>query len=201
MSISRKNHSKDVISELWRDNNMEVDDKEKQAYLDAFDKYDSVACKFREGRLGVEMNGLWGVINEDGEEIFRCQFRDCPIFVGGYARINYGRHYYGLIDRDGNFPIPAEYDNVKAFDEDGFAQFEKGIYWGTIDKDGNKHILPRKKFQQIGSFVNGIAPAKIETKWGLINAKGEHITKFEYYEINRCQGVFYVYIIIEKYTT
>lgn len=172
--------------------NVQETDKEIKARAQASQKYDETGFWFYNGLLGVKAGGKWGFINDEGRLVIPCQFSDRPIFEGNYARAYIARHCCGLIDNKGNVIIPFEYDNVKPFDEEGFAQFETGIYWGTIDRNGIKHISPKMKFQQIGCFVNGVAPAKIDTKWGLIDTKGNKITPFQYYEIENCtNNLFY----------
>ncbi len=43
--------------------------------------------------------------------------------------------------------------------------------------------LDMQKFEFFGDFYKGIARAKINGKWGLVNQKGEQITPFEFEEI------------------
>jgi hypothetical protein len=167
-------------------------DKEIKTRSRATAKYEQVGYYFYNSLLAVKSNGKWGFINEDEQLIISFQFCEKPIFEGDYARAYIAKHCCGLIDVRGNVIIPFEYDNVKPFDKEGYAQFEVGNYWGTIDRDGVKHISPKMKFQQIGNFVDSIAPAKIDTKWGLIDTNGNKITTFQYYEIEDCSnGVFY----------
>lgn len=167
-------------------------DKEIKTRINATAKYDQVGYCFSNSLLAVKSNGKWGFINDDNQLIIPFQFIEKPIFEGDYARAYIAKHCCGLIDVRGNVIIPFEFDNVKPFDKEGYAQFEIGIYWGTIDFNGVKLISPKLKYQQIGNFVNGIAPAKIDTKWGLIDTNGNKITPFQYYEIEVCSnGVFY----------
>lgn len=158
--------------------------KEINARNKAYNHYQQVGHRFYDGLLNVKNSSGWGCINDDGELIIPCAFVEQVIFDGDYARASLGRHRYGLIDKKGVEWIPFEYDNVSGYDEEGFARFEKGIYWGTIDMEGKIHIKPKMKFQHIGPFLDGIAVAKTGTKFGLIDTEGNHLTEFKYYEID-----------------
>lgn len=158
--------------------------KEERCRIEAANRFSQVGFRFYDGLLNVKDGWGWGCINDDGEQVIPCKYADQILFSDtGYARVNMGRHKYGLIDRKGFEWIPCEYDNAQEFDDDGYARFEKGIYWGTVDEQGRIHIQPRMKFQQIGPFIDGVAMAKIDTKWGLIDPDGNHLTEFKYYEI------------------
>lgn len=55
------------------------------------------------------------------------------------------------------------------------------------------------KFQDIKRFKDGIAPAKIGTKWGLIDTEGNHISDFKYYDIeDEKNGLFYTRITAKR---
>ena len=51
---------------------------------------------------------------------------------------------------------------------------------GTIDKEGKMHILPDMQYRSIYDFVDGIAIAFQNEKWGLIDTEGNHISEFKY---------------------
>lgn len=165
--------------------------QEIQARIAAADRYVQVDYQFYDGLLNVKNGYGWGCIDVNGNQIVPCRYKDKVYFDGEYARVNTGRHQYGLIDRNGREIIPCMYDNASGFDDEGFARYEKGIYWGTVDMEGKNHILPRMKFQQLGPFYNGIAPAKIDTKWGLVDTEGNHLTEFQYYEIDKLADGMY----------
>ena len=169
---------------------------EKEMLSQAKSIYDKTGYYFYLGILAVKKGKLWGFINDNGEVVIDFQFINQPIFeADGYARAYRDRHKCGLIDYKGNVIIDFKYDNVFSYAEDGFARIEKGIYWGTLDREGNEHIKPKMKFQEIKTFHDGIAPAKIETKWGLIDTEGNHISAFKYYDIQEEKnGLFYTRI-------
>lgn len=167
--------------------------EEKEMLCRAKKIYKETGFWFKYGALGVKEDKLWGLINSKGELICDFVFTYCPTFEnGGYARVFLGRHKCGLIDYNGHVIIDFKYDNVFPFGEDGYARVEKGCHWGTLDRDGKEHIKPRMKFQQIKTFHDGIAPAKIDTKWGLIDTEGNHISAFKYQDIaEEKNGLFF----------
>ena len=58
---------------------------------------------FSEGLAAVQnVNGLWGFINKEGEEVITCQFKSCSVFSEGLSHVtgNDGLSYY--IDKKGN---------------------------------------------------------------------------------------------------
>lgn len=175
--------------------------KEIKCRKEAQNKYSYVGSRFYDGLLNVKDGWGWGCIDENGQQVIPCRYKDQILFSdNGYARVNMGRHQYGLIDRKGFEWIPCQYDNAEEFDDEGYARFEKGIYWGTVGEDGRIRIQPRMKFQQIGPFINGVAMAKIETKWGLIDPDGNHLTEFKYYEISPlADGLYRVRIKTKQY--
>ncbi|MEG2282510.1 MAG: WG repeat-containing protein, partial [Rikenellaceae bacterium] len=61
-----------------------------------------------------------------------------------------------------------------------YTLIEEGRWAGTMDKDGNIHISPDMQYRSINDFVNGIAVAYQNEKWGLIDTEGNHISAFKY---------------------
>lgn len=58
--------------------------------------------------------------------------------------------------------------------------------WGIIDKMGNVIIKPQYQ-EAFGVTKNNILQAKLNSKWGILNIKGEQIQPFIYDELE-CQG-------------
>ena len=57
---------------------------------------------------------------------------------------------------------------------------ERAVYrYGFIDKKGNV-VIPAK-FESIGDFKKGLAPAKLNKKWVFINKKGECVITAKFY--------------------
>ena len=88
---------------------------------------------------------------------------------------------YGFIDKSGNIVIIPQFDYVRPFSEDlawvGRGRQEWGsltIYYdfeSFINKAGQAVIVNRD-FRAAGDFSDGLAPVKINGKWGYINKVG-----------------------------
>ena len=75
---------------------------------------------------------------------------------------------------NGDYPIPAQFDEVGFFSE-GLAAVQVGIKWGFVNGKGKRVILPG--FDGVGYFSAGLVPAKIGEHWGFINKRGETVIK------------------------
>jgi hypothetical protein len=79
---------------------------------------------------------------------------------------------WGLVDRSGAWLVPPSLNAILPFDTEGtalmLARVDSG--WGVIRPDGSWEIEP--KFQQLGSFVDGMASAKFDDHWGFIDRAG-----------------------------
>lgn len=124
--------------------------------------------------------GVWGYINENGEEIispqyiYACDFEDGLAFVckGEWTKdekwnnkYNTGRYWteeelWGAIDKSGREIIPCKFDEIKNFWDTTevfmahYGGWEKGG-WGIIDHQGNWLVDPI--FEYIGSeYCDGL---------------------------------------------
>lgn len=140
--------------------------------------YDQIGS-FRENRLAVMRDGLWGFVNNEGLEIIPCRFREVSDFYEGLAAVKLGR-YWGFIDKLGNVMIDFQYKRAGNFrDKLAWVESDKGI--GYINAH-NKLEIPAQ-FEQAQDFDRGVARVKAEGKWGLIDAKNRWILKPKYVDI------------------
>ena len=128
------------------------------------DEYDFVS-KFLDGLAAVQLNGKWGMINRDGEEVVPLKYDYVEYFHEGLAKVNIGgvreddliKCYggkWGYVDQQGNEVVPLKYDIVGSFfwglaevniggewyedeDEDGLVNL--GGKWGFVDMRGNEY--------------------------------------------------------------
>lgn len=78
---------------------------------------------------------------------------------------------YGYIDTKGELIIQNIYQEALPFSEN-LAAVQVAERWGFIDKNGEFEISPQ--FIRVGSFSNGLAPARLNSNfYGFINTKGE----------------------------
>ncbi len=141
-------------------------------------EYDEIGL-FREGRLAVKRNGLWGFVNVDGAEVIPCRFDEVSPFSEGLAAVRLGR-YWGFVDKMGEEVIDFQYLKVGDFAE-GLALAYDGQKAGYLKADNSWHIEPQ--FDQAFDFFGGVARVVINGEYGLINAEGKYIEKPKYIKI------------------
>ena len=110
--------------------------------------------------------GMWGYINEQGEEVISPQYIYAFDFTNGFARVckgewtkdkkwdneyNTGRYWtekelWGVIDKNGNEVIPCKYDELLDICDGKFFSAHTGGWkdgkWGVIDLQQNWLIKP-----------------------------------------------------------
>jgi serine/threonine protein kinase len=134
--------------------------------------HDGVAC----AQLVVDKNGdansienCWILIDKTGKPINSKKFGRLNYLENGLSIVNQAGKY-GVINKEGNFIIPANYEKLK-HDQDLFIYLSGGKY-GWLDAKGNK--LNSEQFDDVGYFGNAeLAPVKIGAKWGFINKEGD----------------------------
>ena len=140
-----------------------------------------------------EIAGIWGFVNEAGEEVISPQYIYAQDFKDGIAlackgkwtidpkwdnKYNTGRYWteeelWGAIDKDGNTVIPFQFDEVKHLDfPDGqeetafvvhYGGWENG-HWGVIDNRGN--WLADPVFEDIGyGYDDGVITFYDRDSW------------------------------------
>lgn len=82
---------------------------------------------------------------------------------------------YGMLDRDGNWVIPAEYEGLDKMSE-GLAAAEKDGKWGFINAK-NEWVIPPAYDYVYREFKHGYTIVAKEGKYILINSKGKELTK------------------------
>ncbi|MGV3162670.1 WG repeat-containing protein [Streptococcus hyovaginalis] len=137
--------------------------------------YDNCSISFSEGFGMVEKNGLFGFVDESGQELTPLVFESIKPFTNGLAWVKKGG-LWGVIDFIGRKVIPYQFFDCKSFSKNGFAPVRysrKQGGWGIVDKTG-KLIFNKKGFYNITSFNNsGVAIAKYYGRSCLLTEKGE----------------------------
>ena len=140
--------------------------------------YDQIGS-FRENRLAVMRDGLWGFVNNEGLEVIPCRFREVSDFHEGLAAVKLGR-FWGFIDKLGHVVIDFQYRRAGNFcNQLAWVETEKGI--GYI-RPNNKMDIPTQ-FEQGFDFDRGVARVKIAGKWGLIDGNNRWVLRPKYSEI------------------
>lgn len=86
----------------------------------------------------------------------------------------------GLKDADGHVVLPAVYDKILDYDDDGYIRVLKGDVYGTVDLEG-KEVIPHSiGLTHLGVFHLHTAWAMKDGRWGLVDEKGNAVGAFDY---------------------
>lgn len=132
------------------------------------------ADRFEEGSAIVGNGRKYGFINRFGTQSVPYDLDDALRFREGFAAImRSGR--IGFINPAGKLVIPMHYTRARSFHE-GLAMVEelssrgRAGRVGYINRDGNfVFIDEQQRFEELGSFGDGLAPVKVGGKWGFID--------------------------------
>jgi hypothetical protein len=163
---------------------------------DAHDFREGLAPIMVKGKLGY-VDGTWGYIDKTGTLVIPAKFTTVRHFneglayveVGGPGGKTVGFGIGGYIDKRGDFVIPPVCDNrkmppvyCKDFSE-GLALIvetiagKRGYGWekgcGYVDRTGN--LVIELKFEDAGSFRDGMAVVRVGEKWGYIDNTGKFV--------------------------
>jgi len=146
--------------------------------------YESI-YSLKDGFSAVKLNGLWGFIDENFNQVIDFKFYDVHSFYENYAAVMDKDNKWGFIDTAGNVAIDFQYDEVENFRED-LAAVRQGDKWGYIDKNGKEVISC--KYDEVHRFSEGLAAVAINNyledgymAWAYIDAKGEVVIPFYSY--------------------
>ena len=140
---------------------------------------------FSDGLAAVVLDGKWGYIDKNGQEVVSLKYDEAGYFDNGFAQVQMNGKW-GYIDQAGKEIIPCvlEYAGVGAFYE-GLAsvvRLEPESKHGYIDKSG-KEVIPCK-YDACDDFGNNVAWVGIgewpDTKYGAIDQTGREIVPCKY---------------------
>ncbi len=104
------------------------------------------ANSFSEGIAAVKVGEYWGFIDHAGRMVIEPKFEQAPYswprmeFREGLS-VAFSKGKWGYVDSDGNFSMPAEFDDVSPFSH-GRASVRIGEEWFTIDRSGRILLDP-----------------------------------------------------------
>lgn len=150
------------------------------------DLYDSFGG-FSEGYAVVGKKGLYGLVNEQWEEVISPQYEELSdVNEGTMSYYDTVTQRYGIIDTNKTILIKPQFDETHPFNEGLAAVLDAG-FWGFVNKEGKVIIPP--KYQQINVFSpepsrhpfnEGLANVGIDNKFGFINTEGQTVIPFDY---------------------
>lgn len=134
---------------------------------------------FSEGLAAVRQDGLFGYVDENGNEVIKPEWKEAGYFSEGIAIVK-NSDGYGGIDKTGKVVIKCHYDYIRSFQHGVAAAFYQDDYWGLLNKKGEE--LTTEKYSHIGGFHDGRASVLTLDREliGYINTAGEEVIKTIY---------------------
>lgn len=144
---------------------------------------------FQEDFAIVKKSGKWGYVHiKDVQSLSHggkltglgipCQFENAAYFTNGYAAVLF-HGKWGFIDTTGSFVVDPVFDECsyvivtdKKQSLNPFFTARKGDKWSIYYLNGQEVPGIPVQYEEIGQFAHGLAPAKLNGKWGFINPEG-----------------------------
>jgi len=145
-------------------------------------KYDSVG-DFSEGLAQVELNGKWGYVNKQGEEVVPVKYDSLRYFSEGLAIVKLNNRC-GFINEQGEEVVPPKYDEVVDFHE-GFAVVRLNDKFGYINTEGT--VVVPCKYDWVADYWPRkdlhLVVVKLNYMWGVVdNTTGKELLPCVYNE-------------------
>ena len=141
-----------------------------------YGKYDWRDDFIFNGLIKVKLDGKYGFINKDGEEIIPCKYEDADNFPDGLVKVK-SAEGCGFVNENGEEIISCKYEDADAF-SDGLAKVKSAEGWGFVNENGEEIISC--KYEDAGAFSDGLARVKSAEGWGFVNKNGEEIISCKY---------------------
>ncbi len=135
---------------------------------------------FYEGRAVVQLPQGCNYIQKSGDllaYVFAQPFNDCRAYSQGLAAVADSSKKWGFIGTDGQWRIPATYQQVGYF-SDGLSMAKTGDLWGFIGMDGQWRIPAT--YREARRFSDGLANVRIGDFWGAIDKTGAIVIPIKY---------------------
>ena len=112
------------------------------------------ARPFSEGRAGVQMDGRWRFVRENGRLLPGDWFMDVGEFANGLAPVRSPATFqWGFLSAMGDPAVDCRFEAVGPFGPADPAPARLGNAWGYIDREGRFVVQPR--FLEAGAFSDG----------------------------------------------
>lgn len=141
------------------------------------------AGNFRNGLAWVDTGQGVGFIDENEEFVIVPGYDRAYDFQEAVARVVVDQKY-GLIDRQGRYIVKPRFADISTFDQNVLAVIKYGKdqdRYGLLNKNGQ--IITTSDYKAIGSFYEGLAPAKTRQGTGFINTDGKLVIEDKYAKV------------------
>ena len=149
-----------------------------------YGKYDWQDNFIWNGLIKVRLDGKYGFINKDGEEIIPCKYEDADNIPDGLIRVK-SAEGWGFVNENGEEIISCKYEYAGAF-SDGLARVKSAEGWGFVNKNGEEIISC--KYEDADDFFDGLARVQSKEGWGFVNKEGEEIIPCKYEDAYAFEG-------------
>ena len=149
-----------------------------------YGKYDWQDNFIWNGLIKVRLDGKYGFINKDGEEIIPCKYEDADNIPDGLIRVK-SAEGWGFVNENGEEIISCKYEDAGAF-SDGLARVKSAEGWGFVNKNGEEIISC--KYEDADDFFDGLARVQSKEGWGFVNEDGEEIIPCKYEDAYAFEG-------------
>lgn len=147
------------------------------------EKYNCIE-KIYEGLAAVEnVDGLWGFINEEGQEVIPCRFKKVGHFSEGLCNVEDLENNSYYIDENGEkaFEMPISYCSI--LEADGYVEFDPSLV--------EYYQKPREEFYEYIPFVADNESELCEGKLKVLSAIRQLL-------INGCNGAYDNALLLEE---
>lgn len=156
-------------------------------------KYDEIG-RFEDGFSVVCLEDKFGLVNTIGREIISLTDDYIQYMGNGYVMMsNFSSNTDGVIDINGRVVLPCKYDDTSIWYDDESETFSVGLMgkYGAANKDG-KIVVPIL-YDSLSDFYQGIAVARRDNMYFLINLHGEIVWTFQnnYSEVKQLYNGLY----------
>ena len=131
----------------------------------------SMIYPVKEGKSIVLRDSSYGIIDTNGIEILKPQYRFIDNFLNGRA-VFMKDNKLGMLDEKGNVVIENRFEEIYRFDQEHYLIVLNGMM-GLISLSGET-VIPAR-YSEIGFFSEGLAPVKLAGKWGFVDHTGTEI--------------------------
>ena len=122
-----------------------------------------------------DKNGLYGLLDENGNEIVPAQYLYVDIVKNGMIPAFTTEKEFVFLDETGRKIKDISFYNINSSYSEGLLAVadSESRKWGFVDKDLNYVIRPQ--FEDVWGFIDGIALAKQNEVWGIIDKAGKYV--------------------------
>lgn len=148
-------------------------------------QYEYLGLFSDEGLARFKDHGLWGYVNENGEEVISAQYEDANNFSEGLAAVKVDG-LYGFIDITGKMVIAPKFEGVEGGFKFGLCEIDSVNLKGLIDTEGNVIVEPAylsilqtsSEYFIVTDFISSSG-----ILYGIIDREGNIVVDFQVQEI------------------